>query len=96
MFNFFNKMDWNFAKTQTLLYFYEYIIRKGEPQKVGNLSCLFGEKDFTNDMRGIVESSLAGENIKHDFSLFSFKQITIIRFFCHVLRTKFECVIQFF
>lgn len=55
------KMDWELARTKTLLFYYEYMIRKGNPQKLTNLSCLFGEKDFTEDMRVVVGSSLAGE-----------------------------------
>ncbi|KAG4074357.1 hypothetical protein HA402_008766 [Bradysia odoriphaga] len=53
-------MDWDFAKTKTLLFFYEYLMRKGEPQKIVHLACLFGEPDFTGDMRAIVRQSLNG------------------------------------
>lgn len=55
-------MDLNLAKTQTLLYFFECLIREGEPQKISYLATLFGDKDFTNDMRAVVESSLSGES----------------------------------
>ncbi|XP_037030004.1 egalitarian protein homolog isoform X2 [Bradysia coprophila] len=53
-------MDWDFAKTKTLLYYYEYLMRKGEPQKIAHLACLFGEPDFTGDMRTIVGRTLTG------------------------------------
>lgn len=49
------------AKTKTLLYFYEYLIFRGEPKKISHLASKFGDKKFTEEMRDIVNSSMAGE-----------------------------------
>lgn len=55
------KMDYEFAKSKTLLFFFEYLIHKGRPQKLHDLTCRFGDKNFTEDMRVIVGGTVAGE-----------------------------------
>lgn len=52
-------MDFDEVKSKTLLFFYEYILLKGEPQSIQSLACQFGNKAFTKDMQ-IFVSSKAG------------------------------------
>lgn len=57
-------MDYDLVKCETLLFFVEYLMKKGSPRKLSDLSCRFGCRGFTNDMRVIVRS-LAGESVIH-------------------------------
>lgn len=55
-------MDFDLAKSQTLLFFFEHIMCKGEPQKLRDLSCKFGDKAFTKEMRTFVGGSQGGKS----------------------------------
>lgn len=44
----------------TLLFFLERLLDKGEPRSVHDLSCQFGNKEFTKEMRQIAGGSQSG------------------------------------
>lgn len=57
-------MEYDLVKNMTLLFFLERLLDKGgQPRTLHDLSCRFGEKGFTKEMRQIVGGSQAGEPI---------------------------------
>lgn len=57
-------MDFDNDKTKTLLFFFEYVIARGEPQRLKDLSRHFGNERKRQDisgMRKITGKSLVGE-----------------------------------
>lgn len=55
-------MDYDFVKSKTLLFFFEYLMQKGRPQKLHALTYRFNDTNFTEEMRIIVGGNLAGES----------------------------------
>lgn len=49
------------ARNMTLLFFLERLLDKGEPRTLHDLSCQFGAKGFTREMRQIAGGSQSGE-----------------------------------
>lgn len=49
------------ARNMTLLFFLERLLDKGEPRTLHDLSCQFGAKGFTKEMRQIAGGSQSGE-----------------------------------
>lgn len=54
-------MEYEMARNMTLLFFLERLLDKGEPRTVHDLSCQFGAKGFTKEMRQIAGGSQSGE-----------------------------------
>lgn len=54
-------MEYEMARNMTLLFFLERLLDKGEPRTVHDLSCQFGNKEFTKEMRQIAGGSQSGE-----------------------------------
>lgn len=54
-------MEYELARNMTLLFFLERILDKGEPRTLHDLSCQFGAKGFTREMRQIAGGSQSGE-----------------------------------
>lgn len=53
-------MEYEMARNLTLLFFLERIMDKGEPRTLHDLSCQFGAKGFTREMRQIAGGSQSG------------------------------------
>ncbi|CAD7077261.1 unnamed protein product [Hermetia illucens] len=53
-------MEYEMARNMTLLFFLERLLDKGEPRTVHDLSCQFGAKGFTKEMRQIAGGSQSG------------------------------------
>lgn len=54
-------MEYEMARNMTLLFFLERLLDKGEPRTLHDLSCQFGAKGFTREMRQIAGGSQSGE-----------------------------------
>ncbi|CAG0924315.1 unnamed protein product [Notodromas monacha] len=52
--------DYDMVRIQTLLFFFEHLMSKGESRTLHDLSCQFGTKGFTKEMRQIAGGSQAG------------------------------------
>ncbi|GAB0089948.1 5'-Nucleotidase, C-terminal [Sergentomyia squamirostris] len=53
-------MEYEQARNMTLLFFLERLLDKGEPRTLHDLSCQFGAKGFTREMRQIAGGSQSG------------------------------------
>nr|XP_023027846.1 uncharacterized protein LOC111515877 [Leptinotarsa decemlineata] len=53
-------MQYEMARNMTLLFFFERLLDKGEPRTLHDLSCQFGSKGFTKEMRQIAGGSQSG------------------------------------
>ncbi|CAH0549436.1 unnamed protein product [Brassicogethes aeneus] len=53
-------MQYELARNMTLLFFFERLLDKGEPRTLHDLSCQFGSKGFTKEMRQIAGGSQSG------------------------------------
>ncbi|KAL9918726.1 egl_like_exo domain-containing protein [Glossina fuscipes fuscipes] len=53
-------LEYEMARNMTLLFFLERLLDKGEPRTVHDLSCQFGNKEFTKEMRQIAGGSQSG------------------------------------
>ncbi|CAG9770035.1 unnamed protein product [Ceutorhynchus assimilis] len=53
-------MQYELARNKTLLFFFERLLDKGEPRTLHDLSCQFGSKGFTKEMRQIAGGSQSG------------------------------------
>lgn len=53
-------MQYEQARNMTLLFFFERLLDKGEPRTLHDLSCQFGSKGFTKEMRQIAGGSQSG------------------------------------
>lgn len=56
-------MEYEMARNMTLLFFLERLLDKGEPRTLHDLSCQFGAKGFTREMRQIAGGSQSGKKI---------------------------------
>lgn len=54
-------MEYETARNLTLLFFLERLMERGEPRTLHDLSCQFGSKGFTKEMRQIAGGSQSGE-----------------------------------
>lgn len=54
-------LEYEMARNMTLLFFLERLLDKGEPRTVHDLSCQFGNKEFTKEMRQIAGGSQSGK-----------------------------------
>lgn len=54
------------ARNMTLLFFLERLLDKGEPRTLHDLSCQFGAKGFTREMRQIAGGSQSGESLQSE------------------------------
>lgn len=54
-------MEYEAARNLTLLFFLERLMERGEPRTLHDLSCQFGSKGFTKEMRQIAGGSQSGE-----------------------------------
>lgn len=61
-------MEYETARNLTLLFFLERLLERGEPRTLHDLSCQFGSKGFTKEMRQIAGGSQSGESA----NIFSF------------------------
>lgn len=52
--------DYDAIKHQTLLFFLDHLSEKKQPKSLHDLSCQFGAKGFTKEMRQVAGGSLAG------------------------------------
>lgn len=52
--------DYDSVRNQTLLFFFEHLMSKGLSRTLHDLSCQFGTKGFTKEMRQIAGGSQAG------------------------------------
>lgn len=55
-----NSQDYDFVRNTTLLFFLDRLIEKGQPRTLHDLSCQFGTKGFTKEMRQIAGGSQSG------------------------------------
>ncbi|ENN75038.1 hypothetical protein YQE_08353, partial [Dendroctonus ponderosae] len=53
-------IQYELARNMTLLFFFERLLDKGEPRTLHDLSCQFGSKGFTKEMRQIAGGSQSG------------------------------------
>lgn len=53
-------LEYEQARNMTLLFFLERLVDKGEPRTLHDLSCQFGAKGFTKEMRQIAGGSQSG------------------------------------
>lgn len=61
-------MEYEMARNMTLLFFLERLLDKGEPRTVHDLSCQFGNKEFTKEMRQIAGGSQSGKPLREPTS----------------------------
>lgn len=54
-------MEYETARNHTLLFFLERLMERGEPRTLHDLSCQFGSKGFTKEMRQIAGGSQSGK-----------------------------------
>lgn len=54
-------MEYEMARNLTLLFFLERLLERGEPRTLHDLSCQFGSKGFTKEMRQIAGGSQSGK-----------------------------------
>lgn len=54
-------IEYELARNMTLLFFLERLLDKGEPRTLHDLSCQFGAKGFTKEMRQIAGGSQSGK-----------------------------------
>lgn len=54
-------MEYEAARNLTLLFFLERLMERGEPRTLHDLSCQFGSKGFTKEMRQIAGGSQSGK-----------------------------------
>lgn len=52
--------DFDVIRDRTLLFFLDHLMGKGQPRSLHDLSCQFGAKGFTKEMRQIAGGSQAG------------------------------------
>lgn len=52
--------DFDSVRDQTLMFFLDHLIGKGQTKTLHDLSCQFGAKGFTREMRQIAGGSQAG------------------------------------
>lgn len=52
--------DFDVIRDQTLMFFLDHLIGKGQSRTLHDLSCQFGAKGFTKEMRQIAGGSQAG------------------------------------
>jgi exonuclease 3'-5' domain-containing protein 1 len=55
--------EYELSRNMTLLFFLERLLDKGEARSLHDLSCQFGAKGFTKEMRQIAGGSQSGEFI---------------------------------
>lgn len=60
-------MEYEMVRNLTILFFLERLLDKGEPRTVHDLSCQFGAKGFTKEMRQIAGGSQSGKLIARLF-----------------------------
>lgn len=65
-------MEYETARNMTLLFFLERLLDKGEPRTLHDLSCQFGAKGFTKEMRQIAGGSQSGENRTNEWEIVIF------------------------
>lgn len=56
-------IEYEMARNMTLLFFLERLLDKGEPRTLHDLSCQFGAKGFTKEMRQIAGGSQSGKRV---------------------------------
>lgn len=54
-------MEYELDRNKTLLFFLERLMDNNGPRTIHDLSCRFGEKEFTKEMRQIVGGSRSGK-----------------------------------
>ena len=54
-------MEYETARNLTLLFFLEHLIERGSPRTLHDLSCQFGAKGFTGEMRRMTGGNQSGE-----------------------------------
>lgn len=54
-------LEYEMARNLTLLFFLERLLERGEPRTLHDLSCQFGSKGFTKEMRQIAGGSQSGK-----------------------------------
>jgi hypothetical protein len=54
-------LEYEMTRNLSLLFFLERLLERGEPRTLHDLSCQFGSKGFTKDMRQIAGGSQSGE-----------------------------------
>lgn len=64
-------LEYEMTRNLTLLFFLERLLERGEPRTLHDLSCQFGSKGFTKEMRQIAGGSQSGKNYFR-FPFFSF------------------------
>lgn len=52
--------DFDKIRDETLLFFLDHLMDKGQPRTLHDLSCQFGAKGFTKEMRQIAGGSQSG------------------------------------
>lgn len=82
-------MEYETARNLTLLFFLERLMERGEPRTLHDLSCQFGSKGFTKEMRQIAGGSQSGMHLIFLYLLL----ITIIHFILFRLTILFLKVI---
>lgn len=74
------------ARNMTLLFFLERLIDKGEPRTLHDLSCQFGARGFTREMRQIAGGSQSGMSFSCLFCFVCLVCDLIFVFFLFLLR----------
>ncbi|KFB44396.1 egalitarian [Anopheles sinensis] len=64
-------MEYEEARNMTLLFFLERLLDRGEPRTLHDLSCQFGARGFTKEMRQIAGGSQSGKVGPVDYYLAS-------------------------
>lgn len=93
-------MEYEMTRNMTLLFFLERLLDKGEPRTLHDLSCQFGAKGFTREMRQIAGGSQSGEERQKNKDVTArrctrfyrtTKQIDLWTWWCTGLMLKMHC-----
>lgn len=83
-----DSFDYEHIRNLTLMFFLERLMDKGQPRSLHDLSCQFGTKNFTKEMRQVAGGSESGlrKFLLQYPSLFTIKDDQVTeRSFCYHL-----------
>lgn len=87
-------MEYELARNMTILFFLERLLDKGEPRTLHDLSCQFGARGFTKEMRQIAGGSQSGEYTI--IQLVSFHIVFQLNLHIHIFHYIFYSIIHLF
>lgn len=81
-------MEYETARNLTLLFFLERLMERGEPRTLHDLSCQFGSKGFTKEMRQIAGGSQSGKYIHKWIFIYIVFQLWLFSLSCQSIHYR--------